>query len=57
MICKIYFGNEERLNFKMLYSRNVIMMSTQHFNSFSLMITFEGLDVNSTVTLKRDSVR
>ena len=33
------------------------MMSIQHFNSFSLMITFEGLDINTTVTLKRVSVR
>ena len=27
------------------------MMSIQNKNSFSLMITFEGLDINSTVTL------
>ena len=33
------------------------MMSIQHFNIFSLMITFECLDINSTVTLKRVSVR
>ena len=33
------------------------MMSIQHFNSFSLMTLFEGLDINSTVTLKRVSVR
>ena len=33
------------------------MMSIQNKNSFYLMITFEGLDINSTVTLKRVSVR
>ena len=27
------------------------MMSIQHFNSFSLMITFEGLDINCTALL------
>ena len=29
------------------------MMSIQQFNSFSLMITFEELDINSTVKLKK----
>ena len=46
----------------MLKFQNVIFPKCKYdfnskLNSFSLMITFEDLDINSTVTLKRVSVR